>query len=176
MNKLKLGKKKILGFVTAGAIVVTMAGSYAAWDTLSETGVQDLTFATPVTTSVKMDTAFTETRELDDAPVYEAPVTFAVSDLPTDIKDMEASFTTQVIEAESKAVVDTADYSITILKSGEALENNVDSAIVTDGTANNYTVKVVPADTENAKKLAGKKLTVSVTGTLQKTATTPSTP
>ena len=32
MKKWQLSKKKMLGFLTAGAIVVTMAGSYAAWD------------------------------------------------------------------------------------------------------------------------------------------------
>ncbi len=36
MKKWQLSKKKMLGFLTAGAIVVTMAGSYAVWDQLSD--------------------------------------------------------------------------------------------------------------------------------------------
>ncbi len=34
MKKWQLSKKKMLGFLTAGAIVVTMAGSYAVWISL----------------------------------------------------------------------------------------------------------------------------------------------
>lgn len=53
MNKLKLGKKKILGFVTAGAIVVTMAGSYATWDTLTNTATSAaLTIDKPIELAV----------------------------------------------------------------------------------------------------------------------------
>lgn len=164
MNKLKLGKKKILGFMTAGAIVVTMAGSYAAWDTLSSTATKDLTFATPVTTEVAMTQEFTEARTLNNLPKYEAPVTFTVKDLPASVTDVEASFDAKLIKAD-KTEVPAENYSITIKKEGTALTNNKDTAISTSA-ANTYSVEVVPANTEQGKALAGEVLTVSVTGTL----------
>ncbi len=47
----KLAKKQLLGILTAAAIVVTTAGSFAVWDTLSDNTSGSLTLQKPITVS-----------------------------------------------------------------------------------------------------------------------------
>lgn len=166
MNKLKLGKKKILGFMTAGAIVVTMAGSYAVWDQLEVETHKELTWSKPVITTLEMAN-FTPTEAWGELPSYTSDVTYNVSDLPegTDLTNVQAQFTTVVKDGETPLNVD--DYSITIKKGESELSNNVDDALA---ATNSYSVTVTPKDTQTARDLAtqGKTLNVSVTGNLTK--------
>lgn len=167
MNKLKLGKKKLLGFMTAGAIVVTMAGSYAAWDQLDTSSSKTLTWSKPVITDLTM-AEFQETKVWNDLPSYSSDITYNVSDLPegTDLAAVQAQFTAVVKDGET--ALSTDDYSVTIKKGGSDLAaNNIDENL---SATNSYSVTVTPKDTEKARELAtaSKALTVTVEGKLSK--------
>ena len=163
MNKLKLGKKKILGFVTAGAIVVTMAGSYAVWDQLNATVQGPLT----IDQSVKLtaDAALTyspgERNWSADAPVYESePVTF-VADVPDDT-DAEVSVVATVYDKASgddrKSLGD--NYTTEIKDtSGNVVDKTTKKA--------QFVVYVTPKD----NTVAGNTVYVELEGTLSKVTT-----
>lgn len=62
MKKWQLSKKKMLGFLTAGAIVVTMAGSYAVWDQLSDSASGTVTLRNKIEVAAPTDpVTYTET-------------------------------------------------------------------------------------------------------------------
>ncbi|RGC52871.1 hypothetical protein [Absiella sp. AM29-15] len=59
-------KSTLLSFVTAGAIVATSVGTYAAWDqTSGQTDTKQLTFTKPVIVEVTKDMAGFTTNELN---------------------------------------------------------------------------------------------------------------
>lgn len=90
MNKLKLGKKKLLGFMTAGAIVVTMAGSYAVWDQMTVKSTKNVTLREPVKVALNSeDYDYTESVPVGNEAgliMESEPVTIQASNVPTDVK------------------------------------------------------------------------------------------
>ncbi|GAA0799450.1 hypothetical protein GCM10008910_25750 [Faecalicatena orotica] len=171
MNKLKLGKKKILGFVTAGAIVVTMAGSYAVWDSLEDTASGSLTIDKPVTLTASALTYNVEDRTWDEVPTYTSePVTFAATDVPT---GTTAKVTAKVAvydkEGEDKSdITNKFDVKIdntALNESITSVEKNLDSE-----NKATFSVTLTPKETEK-DSVGGQKVFVDVTGALSKTTT-----
>ena len=74
-------KSTLLSFVTAGAIVATSVGTYAAWDTLEATVGGTVNFGNPVTVSTDASAAYTTTtRALNTNPKATSIVNFKVVD------------------------------------------------------------------------------------------------
>lgn len=175
MKKWQLGKKKMLGFLTAGAIVVTMAGSYAAWDQLSTDPVsQELSLRKPVTTAVVLGEFSDDNNEIDKVPVYESTVNYTVANVPTvpAEKELQVAFTTTVTNtSKENAIVSAEDVTVEIKKGTEPLTNNKDNKVVNG--VNEYKIVVTPKETSTAKALAGDTLKVEVTSTLSEETKTP---
>lgn len=147
MNKLKLGKKKILGFVTAGAIVVTMAGSYAVWDTLNTDVSATLTLDKPVTTTLVMDDFASGARTLGEINTYTSDATYSVTNVP-DGTDVKAAITPEILNGETDI---TSDFDITIKKGDNTLPVTSGSTVVTDenvdkANINTYSVTIKPKE------------------------------
>ena len=135
-------KSMLLSFVTAGAIIATSVGTYAAWDQMDVSKVGELTIDKPVTMAMADLASFASTREagtLDsaNAPSYTQDVSFTVNSMPTD--------------AESK------------------YELNVNAAVYKDGTTetvNGFNVEVNKATSDTNDKIEGSHTyTVKVTPT-----------
>ncbi|MEG2641549.1 MAG: hypothetical protein RSA71_03625, partial [Eubacterium sp.] len=108
-----LSSKAILGIVTALAVVVTVAGSFAAWDTLSATtDSQTLTVRKPATITLNGSPTFATqygTAE-DNTAVSTETVTFDVADhTQASLSTIELEFS--ATPAESKAFA-SGDYKV----------------------------------------------------------------
>lgn len=156
----KFSKKSMLGLLTASAIVATTVGSFAVWDTLETTSTGSLTVRKPVVVSTQAMANFTSLEE-GGMPVYSTPVTFNVADLPASETASTLTLTPEIKNGDTDV---TDKFNVTIVGTGDdALTDNVDSKV---GAANNYTVKVTPNDTAEAKALADTALTVNIKATL----------
>lgn len=139
MKKWQLSKKKMLGFLTAGAIMVTMAGSYEAWDQLSDSasGIVTLRNKIEVTAPAEAVT-YTETdTEWGTAPVYKsAPINIKATGVPTGTK------TTLALTATVYKGTDTTGTPVTdvqaVIKDG--------NSIVTESTFNDETAAATGKD------------------------------
>ncbi len=145
MNKLKLGKKKILGFVTAGAIVVTMAGSYAAWDQLTKTTDATLTLDKPVVTTLSMDSFQPEERTLGVINKYTDTTTYVTENIPDDTTVKVDIIPT--IKTKDGNTDLTSYFDITIKNGSDELDLSsgtaTDTKVAKNGTTS-YTVTVTP--------------------------------
>ncbi|BDF05129.1 hypothetical protein [[Clostridium] hylemonae] len=157
----KLGKKKILGLLTAAAIVATTVGSFAVWDTLTATTSNKLTLANPITTTAAL-ADFAETNS-GDYPVYEGAATFNVANVDTTkLTTGKITLSTQIKDGASDV---SSDFDVTYeKKDGTAIAGGVATGI-TNGD-NEYNVKVTPKDSAKTNNLGGKELTVEITGEL----------
>lgn len=176
MNKLKLGKKKLLGFMTAGAIVVTMAGSYAAWDKLSDTKSASLTLDKPVTTELALtNSTFTAgTRVLGEANTYTDSVTFKIDGIPTTdpATKVDVAFTPIIKNGD----VDVSEnFDVIVSKTdGETatpLEGNIEKDV--NNGESTYKIEITPTDAAASNEtlvnnLSAQALSVEITGTLSK--------
>lgn len=126
-------KSTLLSFATAAAIVVTSAGTYAAWDTLDATKTATVTIDKPVVVTMEDMAEFDKaTTELGSLPSYTQDVTFNVADFPT---EAEATYELTV-EA-------TSNQSEKVTVSAEKAASDLNTKI--DGT-HTYTVTVTPKD------------------------------
>lgn len=135
----------MLGFLTAGAIVVTMAGSYAVWDQLSTKQTATLTLDKPVTTTLEMPSFTAEERTLGSINSYTSTATYTMENIPTDTN----------VKVDIKPSIKTTDgntdltekFDITIKKGNTLLDltsgTATDSSIVVDTPAE-YIVTVTP--------------------------------
>ena len=175
----KLGKKQLLGILTAAAIVVTTAGSFAVWDSLSATKSANLTLDKPVTVTASAgDVTFTAgARTLETANTYTADnLKFDVSMGTGVVSNPQLTLDTKVIIEENSTKTDVTDaFTISLKKANTELTGGVDTT-VKDGE-NLYTVVLTPNEPSepnsnpNYTKVleaatAGTELNVEVTGTL----------
>lgn len=176
MKKWQLGKKKMLGFLTAGAIVVTMAGSYAVWDTLkAETETTTLTLDKPVTTTLAMtaNTFTPGTRQLGTENTYTDSATYTVTNVPDGTP--VAVVIQPTIKVGDADVTDEFDINIdsTAVANGKVTK---DVTIEAGNATATYDVSIKPkeniSDVVKAAATAGTPLDVKLTSVLQK-ATTP---
>ncbi|MGL4546917.1 hypothetical protein [Eubacterium aggregans] len=87
-----LSSKAILGIVTAVAVVVTVAGSFAAWDVLNDSESATVTYRSPVTVtattftaSIPTVTAISDLNETQGLTITTGAAKFVVSDNETGI-------------------------------------------------------------------------------------------
>lgn len=168
MNKLKLGKKKLLGFMTAGAIVVTMAGSYAAWDKLENTATSAaLTIDQPIELAVDALTYTATDRTWGELPTYTSnDVTFTPSNIPAEV-DTKVSVTAGVYDQETGGNDLTSQFTVKINDNpGTTAETEIKKDAAEKKAV--YKVAITPNEA-NKDDLKGKSVYVRLTGTLSKT-------
>lgn len=158
-------KKKLISIVTVCTVTAAIAGSYAAWDTMSDTASGSVNIRKPITVDVGNLAAFTET-EVDGTPNYTSSTAVTLTDVP-DAKHnnvqlkLEPKVMDGATDVSEKVDVVLSQDGDTLAASGNAL---IDSTL--DFTAaNTYKVTVKPKD--GATDIAEKALTVSVTATLE---------
>lgn len=169
-----LSSKAILGIVTAVAVVVTVAGSFAAWDKLSDNA--DTTTPLAMRQAVELvatDAATlssTHNTTLDTTTTTDVvgTVQFNVTNWPTN-KTATLSFTPTVQyhtgdTGDWTSFISTTDYTITIKKDniGSDLSSSGDTTYAGSG---NYTVTISFTNEAKAHVL-GNNIQVSVLGTL----------
>lgn len=161
-------KSTLLSFATAGAIVVTSAGTYAAWDSLTDETTANITFRNPVTVTVDSSYTLEEaTSTLDTLPTATGTVAFTVSneDKLADtltIKPTVSGGTSASVDDFDFEIVDSSE-SDTPKLSGNSTNGFVDKTL---GTTT-YTVKVTPKD-ESSSKVAGQEVSIQLTAQLSK--------
>lgn len=150
-------KTTLLSFVTAATVVATTAGSFAAWDKLSETATAGLTLDKPVDviTGNFADLATTETAP-GTLPIYTSTVDFTVSEAPA--TGYKLTPTVVIKKSDNTVVTDKFTAEVEDSKNADADVNG----------KHTLTVTVTPLDSAAAKALAtaGEALKVEVTGVL----------
>lgn len=171
-------KSTLLSLATAVAIAVTTAGTYAAWDTLTDDTTASVSFGTPVTVNVADSYTLTsdaDTRTLGETPEATGDVTFTVEDTNSlaDTLTLTPTVTEGVGKTDMSAYVD-----VTIIDKGEsgtpALTKSGSSFVdkTLTSTSTTYTVTVTPkSDTASVEALSGKTLDVTLTAELSKATT-----
>ena len=137
-------KSTLLSFATAAAIVVTSAGTYAAWDKTSDVAVMTntVTIRKKVSTTITESTPFTTTTNIlsADGPVYTTSVPVSVNEIPTD--------------AFNNYKVKVSAYAFDSQEAATTAANNP-AGLDTDSTKSTKVTATVADDTNN--KLITKK-------------------
>lgn len=150
-------KSTLLSLATAGAIVATSVGTFAAWDQMDATANGTVTLRNPVTVTTSTMGAATEEANYGSTPIYTSKATFKVENAP----DTGYEFKPTVTIKNGNDVIGSDKITVT------AVDNN---------TANlegqhEITVTMTPAETADAKALANTPLTVEVKGEIVQTST-----
>lgn len=132
-------KSTLLSLLTAGAVIATSAGTFAAWDQTSDSAVSSqLSFRQKVTTSITTVGTFSQTEASKglNTPVYEATSNIEVSKLPIDATNYKVKVSAYAFETEAAA--EAAKNDLSAVKAGTAANqlttNDVD-VLVTNGEA-----------------------------------------
>lgn len=150
----------LLSFVTAGAIIATSVGTYAAWDQTTVTTDSKLTLDKPVKmelTAAQLET----TRAMNTDPVYTGTATLKVENLPSDV-----TVTDHEIKYEAIVYSDLANKTVATGVTANATET-AGSPLEGEHT---ITVTVTPdPDSTDAKALAenSTQLTVEVIASIE---------
>ena len=148
MKKWQLSKKNMLGFLTAGAIVVTMAGSYAAWDQLSDTASGTVTLRNKIEVAAPADPIqYTETDTAwGTAPVYKsAPIKIQATGVPVGTKTILAL--TATVYPGTDTTGTPVDNVQAVIKDGNTTVTQTSFADETAAaTGKEYTVEITPED------------------------------
>ncbi|MCR0327271.1 hypothetical protein MKA58_07685 [[Clostridium] innocuum] len=167
-------KSTLLSLLTAGAVIATSAGTFAAWDTTEATSTGSLSFDSPVTIATTSTPTYaqTGTRTYGEKPVATGNVEFNVSGTGNNESGVgnkaKLKLTAVVKDETSNDIVSGVD--VTFKKGSTDLTDGVDDK-VTDAS-NTYTVTLTPSNNEATEALT-KSLKVEVTGTLENNTVTP---
>lgn len=160
----KMTKKKWLSVLTGSAVVVTMAGSFAAWDVLvKEANFTQQTIDTRMVTSAEINTELAPTVDPTNGPSYKGKVTFTV-------KGSSDDMTKSQLDLASAVKVDGTTSSLYEIALTDESDNAITDGIALTGTEQNVVchVTVTPKDAADATfdGISGKTLDVAVTGTV----------
>lgn len=160
-------KSTLLSLLTAGAVIATSAGTFAAWDTTVATSTGTLSFDSPVTIATTSTPTYaqTGTRTYGEKPVATGTVDFNVAGTGGKAK---LKLNAVVKDKTTDAVV--SGVNVTFKKGSTDLTTGIDEN-VTDA-ANVYTVTITPTSDDATEDLT-KPLKVEVTGTLENATVTP---
>lgn len=165
----KIGKKQLLGILTAAAIVVTAVGSFAVWDKLNDTATTQAVQLSPITVTATQNAELTVSERTeqnytngDYVPVYTSGnLEFALTGIDGATQQLKLTPTVKV-----DGTIDNDNFEVVVKEEGTEVASNID----TDLTATTYTVEVKPNATGQAASaaLSGKSLTVELKGEIQK--------
>lgn len=148
-------KSTFLSLATAGAIVATSVGTFAAWDTMETTATGNVTLRNPITIEAPAMTNATETANYGKTPTYESKAEFTVSNAPTEGYKLSPT----VVVKDGETIVPSTDIVVTT-SDDKGSETDVNGK-------HTVTVTLKPTEAATAKTLANKPLTVEVTGTIE---------
>lgn len=160
-------KSTLLSLLTAGAVIATSAGTFAAWDQTTATSTGELSFDKPVTIATTSTPTYaqTGTRTYGEKPVATGNVEFNVSGTGNKAK---LTLTAVVKDKTTDEVVSGVD--VTFKKGSTDLENGIDDTVA--DASNTYTVTLTPSS-DNASEALTNSLKVEVTGTLENKTVAP---
>lgn len=160
-------KSTLLSLLTATSIVLTTAGTYAAWDSVQASTTEDVTFRNPVTVTVNSDYELTEKdASLGKTPTVTGDVSFTISnnaslaDTLTIVPEVSGG-TASVNDFDF--VITDKDESSTPSLTGDASSGFVDKSL----NSTNYTIKVTPKDSSK-DTIVGQSITIKLKATLSK--------
>lgn len=159
-------KSTLLSLLTAGTIVVTSVGTYAAWDQTQASTTASVKFRSPVTVNVGTELSLIEkSSDLGTIPSATGSVTFNVD---TGNGQVDTMTITPTITGSN---VTTNDFEIEIKDTGDS--SAVLPGTVTDGfvdktlTSTIYEVIITPKNVA-ASKISGQSIDVQLTAELSK--------
>lgn len=160
----KIGKKQLLGILTAAAIVVTTVGSFAVWDKLAaEKTSNEITITKPLETQMK---DINLTKAVDDGTdniVYTGTVEVNTINIPESNKANYKLALSSAIDGEAPAGV-TATIGADAATATAASYTDESYVATTGGT---YTVKVTAERASALNWDADKTIKVKVTATAE---------
>ncbi len=156
-------KSTLLSLLTAGAVIATSAGTFAAWDTTEATAEMGTVEFKQVNVSAAVSATLTTTRNGIQNDLPEATGTFTVSTTNIDeLGNTKLTFTPVVKEGDT--TIDPSNYSVQIKDNGTDVTSG-DSAVE---ASNTYTVTVKPTDA-GTNAMANKNLKVDIITKLEVT-------
>lgn len=164
---INMKKSTVLSLATAGAIVATSLGTFAAWDTTNATNTGTLKLGSPVNISSAATTYNDAERTLGQDPSYSANVTFKVDDADHLVKELDVT-KIAVYEKDdtTKQTPVTDKFTITVAGAAGNSDVTTSGATLTDtsvGETNDYTVTLTPT----AAELGGKEYVVDVEASIK---------
>lgn len=160
-------KSTVLTFATAGAIVATSLGTFAAWDNTDATNTGTLKLGSPVNISSVEATYNNDERTLGQDPSYSADVTFKVDDTDHLVKELDVTeIAVYASDDATKQTPVTDKFTITVAGAAGNSDVTTDGAKLKDTSveeSNIYTVTLTPTD----KELAGKEYVVDVKASIK---------
>ena len=158
-------KSTLLSLLTAGAVIATSAGTFAAWDQTTATASSNVTINTRVKTEVATNLSFTAPTELNTTDGatsnYTGSASIKVENIP---EAKKAEYKLDVSEVNVYATTDGTT-------KGAAIDAEAYTAVATDGKADlatdvngthPITVDLQIKDNEKGHALAREKLIVEV--------------
>lgn len=152
-------KSTLLSLLTAGAVIATSAGTFAAWDQTTATAKsEELTFRKGVTTSIaKLNFTSTNENTLNETPVYKADTNITVSDLPSgvspsdyQVKVTAYAYDTDAHAEEAKNSADPAAYTTGRLADVTVNVKNEITPLTTATETINPEITVTPSESKNS--------------------------
>ena len=168
MKLTKIAKKRLLGVMTASAIVITVAGSYAAWDLLTATSTANVTFNRVAVTTTSTNVELTTPERVlntETPPSYSGDVTFNITGIPSD-KRGNLNFVS-IVRDDKNEIVDNTAYELTVKQGNNIIDNDHPSTV--GNGEETYTVTITPKGDDNGIALANKVLSVQIDATLDTT-------
>lgn len=156
-------KSTLLSLLTAGAVIATSAGTFAAWDQTEAKAEMGSVEFKQVNVSAAVSATLATTRNGIQNDLPEATGTFTIS--ATNINELsntKLTFTPVVKDGET--TIDPSNYSVEIMDSG----TDVTSGDTTVEASNTYTVTVKPTEA-GADTMANKNLKVDIITKLEAT-------
>lgn len=168
-------KSTLLTVASVGAVALTSAMTFAAWDNLTDiaTSTNSVTFKqinVTKDTDIRLNEPVKSDLEEGYLPSTTGTVTFNIDGIETaDLTNKQLKLT-PVVKADGTMITDTSSYELIIHDGADSnsteLINNTDTSIT--GT-NSYTVEVKAKDSDESKTaLANKAISVEITATLEK--------
>lgn len=170
-------KSTLLTVASVGAVALTSAMTFAAWDNLTATTTNTVTFDRINVTATTKEAMTVTPRTLD---TLSDDTVSATSDIVVDLSSVKDSalttgtqlkFVPTVMKGETK--VDSNEYQLVIKEgnlelTGDSVNGYKDTTITLDNK-NSYTVEVTPiVKTDGTSTITNEELTVKVAATFEK--------
>ena len=155
-------KSTLISLLTAATVIITTAGTYAVWDSLTDSTTESITFRNPVTVEVSPEYTLTEAAaSLGVDPSASGDVTFTVSN------DNNLAKQLKIVPSVSGGTASISDFDFVITDknnmstplTGDATSGFVDTTL--DSTI--YTVTVTPKNNSVARQ----EVSITLTATLE---------
>lgn len=169
-------KSTLLTVASVGAVALTSAMTFAAWDNLTATTTNTVTFdridVTAKTTKAMTVTERTADNLSTDPISATSNIVVDLKTVPVDLKTgTELKFVPTVMMDDQ--TVDPSEYTLTIKEGSDELagdsSNGYKDTSITLDDQNSYTVVVTPIKKgDGSSTIAGKELTVEVAATFEK--------